>query len=159
MSIVDIPREVFRNISPKLFDRRRVENGSIRPSADQFLEKSIKERASKIAATLTKTGEQRFGPMWSEGSGVLPNGRKVHLQSSVDALEINLGAADKVPQTTHVRYDLTVGRVNTYEVRQLDGQPVIFYNVSSNKIPPPGVLKSVGEVLTQVELIAEKLKT
>ena len=128
-------------------------------TADQLLEISNAKIAKRIASIVARNGEKRFGPMWSEGQGVLSDGRGVQLQSSADALEIFIPSTETVLHTTHIRFDLAGNKIIAYEKRQPDNQPIIFYHVQmpeSNipvKLSLSNVLHDVGKILTQVEQV------
>ena len=126
-------------------------------TADQIMERSNAKIAKRIASIVAENGEKRFGPMWSEGQGVLSDGRGVQLQSSADALEIFIPSTETVLYTTHIQFDLAGNKILAYEKRQPDNQPIIFYHVQMPEcnIPAtlslPNVLNDVGKILTQVE--------
>ncbi len=155
--------EVVGNLDSRLVHRHRANNHYVKPPVsppkpypDQLLERAIQIRAGRIAATVRVKGEQRFGPMWSEITGLLPDGREAHLQSSADALEIAVGVTEAMPQRIHVRCNLTKGIVNTYEQWQPDHRPAMYYNQPAGERFPTtlsdhAVLTDVKEILAQVE--------
>ncbi|OGM10863.1 hypothetical protein A2W13_00175 [Candidatus Woesebacteria bacterium RBG_16_36_11] len=128
-------------------------------TADQLLEISNAKIAKRIASIVARNGEKRFGPMWSEGQGVLSDGRGVQLQSSADALEILIPVTEIVPYKTHVRFDLDCNKITVYEKRQQDNKPIVFYNVHLPESDIPAtlslsnVMHDVGKILTQVEQV------
>jgi hypothetical protein len=95
--------------------------------------------------------------MWCEKQGILPDGREVYLQSSTNTLEILIPATDTIPHRTHVCFNLVTEKINTYEIRRPDDQPIIFYQVNLPKSSVPitlsrsDILHDVGLILTQVE--------
>lgn len=133
-----------------------------KPAADEFLKSTNRERAEKIAESLREKGKQRFGPMWSECDGILSNGRRIHLQASVDTLAIDILPTNKIPLNTYVRYDLAARTYDTYKVSKTDGKLVVFYQ-KHDKIMSPIKLSSreisnrVSEIFKQADLITSAL--
>ena len=110
---------------------------------DLGLEESNREHAQKIALRVGQDiGTYRFGPMWAEWNGPLPDGRKVYLQSSDSALIIRIHPADAAPApVTYIRWDRTQHRVNAYSVWDPNNnQFLMYYQVQEVENSIPGTL-------------------
>jgi hypothetical protein len=98
---------------------------------------SISTRAHTIAVNVRKNGEQTYGPAWARGYAVLPDGRTVSLQQSLEevhrgqaleqALEIHIPYSPVFQHSIHIRYNLQLNVINAYEVRQADSTPITAY--------------------------------
>lgn len=136
------------------------------------LQSSIEEKAHRIARNVRDHGEQEFGPMWAQGYAVLPDGRKVFLQQSQDGaqagetLEINILDTPNCHNRIHIRYDLNGNEINTFEIQQEDGKPIIAYWIYDRpnlrtRVPANLSLRNivglVEEILQSVEIASNEI--
>ncbi len=114
---------------------------------DEGLERSNRERAENIALQVRDKGIYRHGPMWAEYTGVLRDGRRVALQASDDALEVDISATARGDFNEHARWDREQKIVHTFDERDPDNihTAIKYYQVApqSGRIP---------ETLTRLEV-------